>query len=263
MKKPLEIKGIRFGEGRPVICVPVVEREREAVTEKIRALAGRQTQMIEWRADCFEQLDQPEQVRGILEDIGPFVKDTVMLFTIRTKHQGGNADLEEKRLLYLDEIAAKSGSIDLIDLEHFELDRPEREITRLQKMGVHVISSHHDFSGTPHDVVLHTLMNQLTRGGGDIAKIAVMPQSADDVARLFQLTNETRTSHPDLPLIAIAMGALGVISRVSGETFGSCVTFGADGECSAPGQLQADELAGILNVLHESMTNAQGDERDG
>ncbi|MCC8029933.1 MAG: type I 3-dehydroquinate dehydratase [Lachnospiraceae bacterium] len=253
MQAPFDVKGIRFGEGRPVICVPVVEREKDAVIQKIRILTEKKVQMIEWRADCFSGMDQPDQVRDILEGVRPYVHDTVMLFTIRTKQQGGNAVTYEKNILYLNQIAAKSGVIDLVDLEFFEATRPEREIRRLQRMGVRVIASHHDFQATPDERILRMLMDQMKQGGADIAKLAVMPQTPDDVLRIMKLTNDTRERYPGLPVVTMSMGGLGVISRVAGEAFGSCITFGADGEVSAPGQMQMDTLAGILDALHESM----------
>ena len=37
------------------------------------------------------------------------------------------------------------------------------------------------------------------------------------------------------------------------EVFGSCITFGADGAVSAPGQMQMERLAAVLDALHESM----------
>ena len=55
------------------------------------------------------------------------------------------------------------------------------------------------------------------------------------------------------PLVTMSMGSLGVISRVAGEAFGSCITFGADGDVSAPGQMQADRLEMVLEALHEGM----------
>ncbi len=253
MQKPFDVKGIHFGEGRPVICVPVVDRDRDAIVQKIRTLTEKRVQMIEWRADCFARMEQTDEVRGILEEIEPFVRDTVMLFTIRTKKQGGSAVTDEKKILYLNEIAAKSGSIDLIDLEFFEATRPEREIRRFQRMGVRVIASHHDFRATPDERILHMLMDQMKQGGADIAKLAVMPNSADDVLRILKLTNDTRQKYPDLPVVTMSMGGLGVISRVAGEVFGSCITFGADGEGSAPGQMQMDDLGNILDALHRSM----------
>lgn len=254
MQSLLEIKGVTIGEGRPVICVPVVEAEASEVVQKIRELTEKKVQMIEWRVDCFSDVGQPEKVKAVLQEIRPFTADTIMLFTFRSKQQGGNVFLEEKKILYLNEIAAKSGSIDLIDLEFFEATRPEKEIRRLKRMGVHVIASHHDFHATPDDRILHMLMDQMKHGGADIAKLAVMPRSTDDVIRLLKLTNDTKQRYPSFPIVTMSMGGLGVISRMCGEAFGSCITFGADGAVSAPGQMQMDTLSGILDALHESMT---------
>ncbi len=254
MQKPFEVKGVRFGEDRPVVCVPVVERERAGIVDRISTLVDKKIRMIEWRADFYEEIDRPEAVRGILEDIRPLVDDTVLLFTLRTKNQGGETGLDEKEILYRNETAARSGAVDMIDLEYFELTRPEREIRRYQQMGVRVISSHHDFDSTPDDVVLHMVTDQLQKGGGDIVKLAVMPNSVDDLIRLLKLTDDTRLKYPGLPIVMIAMGNLGVVTRITGEVFGSCITFGADGRTSAPGQMQADTLAEVLDALHESMT---------
>ena len=255
MQKSFQIKGFTIGEGRPVICVPVVEQTSEGVITKIKELAAKKVQMIEWRVDCFAEAENPEAVRAVFEAVRDAVKEVIFLFTFRTKQQGGNLRLEEKKILYLNEIAAKSGCVDMIDLEFFEATKPEKEIRRFQKMGVRVIASHHDFNGTPDERILHMLMDQMQQGGADVAKLAVMPQSVDDVISLLKLTSDTKKKFPTLPVVTMSMGGLGVISRLSGEVFGSCITFGADGEVSAPGQMQMDTLAGILDALHKSITN--------
>lgn len=254
MQGVFEIKGITFGQGRPVICIPVVEKEKEGIIHKIKELSERKVQMIEWRADAFCDVSHPEEVKDILETVKTFLDRTVFLFTFRTRKQGGFCELEEKKILYLNELAARSGCVDLLDLEFFEATRPQKEIRRFQRMGVRVIASHHDFEETPDERILHMLMDQMEAGGADIAKLAVMPNSFDDVIRLLKLTNDTRTKYPDLPIVTMSMGSYGVISRVCGEAFGSCITFGADGEVSAPGQMQAEKLAAVLDSLHESMT---------
>lgn len=254
MQEPFEIKGVQIGAGRPVICVPVVETEAEKIVAKVRELTGKQVQMLEWRADCFTDAGEPDQVRAVLERIRPFVQDTVVLFTFRTRKQGGNGCLPEKQILYLNEIAAKSKAVDLIDLEFFEASRPEKEIRRFQRMGVRVIASHHDFHGTPDDRILHMLLDQMQQGGADVAKLAVMPENSDDVLRLLKATNDMKQKYPSLPVVTMSMGGMGVISRIAGEAFGSCITFGADGAVSAPGQMQMECLAVILDALHESMS---------
>ena len=47
--------------------------------------------------------------------------------------------------------------------------------------------------------------------------------------------------HHDTPAITMSMGKDGVISRLCGEVFGSCVTFGSHEKASAPGQMQMDD----------------------
>lgn len=60
------------------------------------------------------------------------------------------------------------------------------------------------------------------------------------------------TDYADRPLLTMSMGGTGTVSRLAGEIFGSCATFGTIGESSAPGQIPADELAQVLDVIHRS-----------
>ena len=85
--------------------------------------------------------------------------------------------------------------------------------------------------------------------GGDILKTAVMPQSSRDVLDLLSATEEvSRTS--ERPVVTMAMGELGIISRLSGELFGSAMTFGTVGYASAPGQIGIEPLREVLEILH-------------
>lgn len=253
MQNAFEIKGIRIGDGRPVICVPVVASEKERIIQNIKALTEQHAEMIEWRVDCFSEADDVEAVREVLEAVKPFLTKTVFLFTFRTKQQGGSRRMEEWKILKLNETAAKSGCADLIDLEFFEATKPEKEIRRFQRMGVRIIASHHDFDETPDDRILHMLLEQMQQGGADVAKLAVMPQTPEDVVRLLKVTNDMKQKYPTLPVVTMSMGALGVVSRMAGEIFGSCITFGAVGETSAPGQIQANKLEDILEIIHQGL----------
>ena len=47
------------------------------------------------------------------------------------------------------------------------------------------------------------------------------------------------------------MGHQGKIIRIGGEFFGSCISFGAVGKSSAPGQIAGAKLNEILDILHE------------
>lgn len=89
--------------------------------------------------------------------------------------------------------------------------------------------------------------------GADIPKIAVMPQSKKDVLTLLAATEEMSTQYADRPIITMSMSGTGVISRLCGEVFGSAATFGMVGQGSAPGQIPADQLEQVLEILHRAL----------
>jgi len=46
------------------------------------------------------------------------------------------------------------------------------------------------------------------------------------------------------------MGPLGVISRISCELIGSCITYASYGDKSAPGQLDVRLVKELLEIMH-------------
>jgi 3-dehydroquinate dehydratase-1 len=209
--------------------------------------------MIEWRVDAFYEARSLNAIREVLTDLRFIVGDTILLYTFRSKNQGGLLALSEDEIYDIHQVAAESGAVDLVDIEFFEGKRPHREIAQLKSRGVHVIASHHDFDGTPERGVMQMLLERIAESDADIAKLAVMPQTGEDVLALLEVTNWFHETYPTQPLVTMSMGALGLISRICGETFGSCLTFGAGSRASAPGQLPMDELENILNIIHESV----------
>lgn len=76
-----------------------------------------------------------------------------------------------------------------------------------------------------------------------------MPHGFEDVAAIMEATNAMR-KECEKPLVSMAMGSIGSISRISGENFGSGITFGTVGAASAPGQFPIGELRSLLEALH-------------
>lgn len=248
----LIIKGKVIGAGRPLVCVPVMESERAAIIKEITYLSQSTTDMIEWRLDVFREFRDCNAVREVLDAVAPVLGDKIFLYTFRSKAQGGAAEIDAESLENLHELAMEAGCVDLVDLEYFEEEHPVRKIRRLQKGGVRVITSHHDFNETPQPEVMQMLLEQMGEGGSDIVKLAVMPKNVADVLNLLAVTARFHEENPDTPVVTMSMGKLGNISRLSGETFGSCVTFGAHEKPSAPGQYEMKKLIGILDAIHES-----------
>lgn len=246
------IKNHIIGNGRPLICVPVMKNSKDEIIKEIMCLANSCADMIEWRVDAFWDFTNYNAIRDVFEAVAPHLSDKVFLYTFRTKKQGGLAEISNEVLKDLHDLAAESNCVDLIDLEYFEEDRPLRKIRELQKSGVRVIASHHDFDATPESEVMHMLLQRMYEGGADIVKLAVMPKSRKDVLNLLEATDLFLQEHPNTPIITMSMGSLGSVSRLCGEHFGSCVTFGSHKTASAPGQFEMNRLKEILDAIHGS-----------
>ena len=104
------------------------------------------------------------------------------------------------------------------------------------------------FVKTPPREEIISRLERMEQLGADICKVAVMPHTPEDVLTLLSATEE-RARVSGVPLITMAMGPLGTVSRVCGELVGSCLTFGTLGAASAPGQLPAEKLAQTLEML--------------
>jgi 3-dehydroquinate dehydratase-1 len=252
MKKNLCIKNRTIGEGRPLVCVPIVEHTREEILTKAREMVAGQAEMIEWRVDAFDKADDLNEIRQVLADLEPVVKDTILVYTFRSKNQGGLRSLSQEQIYDIHEVAAENHVVDFVDVEFFEAKNAPREIRKLQEKGVHVIASHHDFEQTPGADIIEMLLDRMRGSEADIVKLAVMPKDVEDVLTLLQETVRFRREFPEVPIITMSMGPMGCISRVAGEMFGSCVTFGAFDKASAPGQLPMKELEEVLSILHNS-----------
>ena len=253
MENLLCIKGKIIGKGKPLVCVPVMESSKEEILRETRRLEEAHTEMIEWRVDAFENVESPNAIREILNEMKHIIKESILVYTFRSKNQGGCKALSTADIYDIHQVAAESDVVDFIDVEYFEAKNPQKEIAMLQEMGVYVIASHHDFEQTPDPEVIRMLLEQIRESGADVVKLAVMPQNMWDVLHLLEETTRFHENHPDHPLITMSMGAKGGISRVAGEFFGSCVTFGAGGQASAPGQLPVKQLEEILHILHQSV----------
>ena len=256
MENLLCIKGKIIGKGKPLVCVPVMESSKEEILRETRRLEEAHTEMIEWRVDAFENVESPNAIREILNEMKHIIKESILVYTFRSKNQGGCKALSAADIYDIHQVAAESDVVDFIDVEYFEAKNPQKEIAMLREMGAYVIASHHDFEQTPDTEVIRMLLEQIRESGADVVKLAVMPQNMWDVLHLLEETNRFHENHPDYPLITMSMGGTGLVSRLAGEVFGSALTFGSAGVASAPGQIGVGELKAALALFHENRVSA-------
>ena len=96
--KPLEIKHRVIGGGEPLICVPVVEQDAQSVIREITYLSQSTADMIEWRVDAFRDFTDYNAIRSVFEAVAPLLGEKLFLYTFRTAHQGGMAQVKAEQL---------------------------------------------------------------------------------------------------------------------------------------------------------------------
>jgi 3-dehydroquinate dehydratase/shikimate dehydrogenase len=130
-----------------------------------------------------------------------------------------------------------------VDLEQ-DLDVPSLE-EAARTFGTRIIRSYHNIQGSEQD--LAGKARSLLRVGDEIAKVAVTPQTFEDVRALYQAARETE----GMEKILLGMGHLGVNTRILAKLLGSHLSYvaaaeGEDFPAGAPGQISAKDLDSLF-----------------
>lgn len=254
MTEALTVKNVTLGEGKPCVCIPLISTTKAALIEEAERYQQSGADVIEWRADIFAEVENHQAVEQVLKDLAAVLKGIPLIFTFRSHQESGEKELSKEDYVALNQFVIQTGLADFVDVELYQGEDTVQNLTSFaQRQGTYVIISNHDFQKTPAKSEIVHRLKQADELGGDILKIAVMPNRTEDVLELLTATNEMR-KYTKKPMITMAMGPLGVISRLSGQVFGSVLTFGAGERASAPGQVPVQELHQALEIIDKSMT---------
>ena len=243
-----------IGAGMPKVIVPIVAKDAAGIEAKGKELTAYTMDVVEWRVDFYEDVFDIEKTVETGKKLRAALGDTPILFTFRTKKEGGEKEIDMDTYTALNKAIAESGYVDAIDVEIFSGDDVVKtNIDNIHAAGKVVVGSNHDFFKTPDKDDLICRLKKMQDMGADIPKIAVMPQSIADVLTLQAATDEFAHEIADRPIITMSMGPKGVITRIAGELFGSSMTFGAVGQVSAPGQIPVEKLQAAMAILHDAI----------
>lgn len=249
---PVIVRNVKIGEGIPKICVPIVGKTAEEIFETAEVIKSLPADIVEWRADWFEDVFKSEKVEMVLSELRNILEEMPILFTFRTADEGGEQKIDDATYLALNKSVVDAKYADLIDVEIYSKETIASElIDYAHQNEIKVIASNHDFQKTPEQAEIIARLEKMQELGADILKIAVMPNCEQDVHTLLAATEEM-TKKAERPLVTMSMSEIGMISRTSGEAYGSAMTFGAAGKTSAPGQIPVEELKEILEGFHQS-----------
>ena len=246
------VKGKIFGGPKLMECIPVISRNREELLRDVEEISSHHPDVIEWRIDYYDQLDNQQHIKESLEAIQPMVREIPILLTFRHVSEGGvNKEASQETRLSVIRTACEAGLIEMVDVE--KANEPEfLEAVKavVKKHGVKLVLSNHDFQKTPAEEEIVASIKACEKMGADVAKIAVMPRTFTDVLTLAKATYRARTQEVDIPLITVSMGEMGSLTRVLGGEFGSDLSFLCSSGASGPGQIDIEEFREMTRMLN-------------
>jgi len=255
MVKPIVVRGRTLGQGgAPLVCVPLVGATVPAIRDEARTMAAlaqvgdpAAPDLLEWRIDAFDGAADAAALPAAAVALREAAGDLPLLVTLRAAREGGrdhgldDAERAARIIALID-----TGVADLVD---FETDADPAALHALRatcrSAEVPLVLSAHHFDRTPSTDGMVDAFARAAELGADVAKLAVMPQDARDVQALLAATAEA-DRRLSIPLVSMAMGELGVASRVVGFRHGSRITWASAGAASAPGQLPLGQLRSRL-----------------
>lgn len=243
--------GVELRAGFPRVAASLSATDLDGLRTEAQRLVAAGADVAEWRLDhllAARPTDALEHVPGLLALLREQLADVPLLVTVRSSSEGGAVELSEVDYARALRAVLAAGIADGVDIE-IARHHAWRELTpRAQSIGCSVVGSHHDLTATPPADRIIELLGAMAAAGADVAKVAVTARDADDV---LELLAATRSAARDLtvPVVTMAMGEVGRVSRLCGHVFGSVLTFGALGTPSAPGQTSVADLHHVLGLL--------------
>ena len=211
-----------------MICLSIQNRNQ------LQALKKGKVGYVELRFDLLKE--SPAQLIPLLD------KELKIIATCRP----GVLSEDERIDIFRESIKLGATFVDI------EIETDEVTISSLKELGSHhnceVIISWHNFSVTPGKAELLSIMERCYKKGGDVAKIASMVNSREDLLRLISLYEEPGRK------VILGMGKMAVITRVAAPLLGAEFTFASSSksEETAPGQLTIDELLTMYKILNHA-----------
>lgn len=222
----VSIGHVRLDNPRIVATVTEVSEAKNAKREG--------ADILELRIDLLRSKNIPGYVKMVRN-----ATSLPLIVTCRGKKEGGKWKKSEKERIQM--LLSAMEFADAVDIE-LSADCGSI-IKKAEELAIPVIVSYHNFRVTPTDSFIRKKIADIFRGGADIAKVAVMPKTSEDVIRLLDVLRITKK-----PTVAIAMGEIGKPSRILAPLFGSVLSYGCVSEAKAPGQMRVRDMKGMLEL---------------
>ncbi len=198
--------------------------------------------IIEWRADYLPK----EAILQVAPAIFEKFAGRELVFTLRTRSEGGEIDLSPEEYIHLIKEVAQFYQPDYIDFEYYSYKDVFEEMLDFPNL----VLSYHNFQETPENMM--EILSELTILNPKLVKVAVMAHTEQDVLDLMNYARGFKTLNPEQEYVTISMGKVGKVSRITADVTGSSWSFASLDEVSAPGQISLASMKKIREILDEA-----------
>ena len=223
------------------ICIAIGETHTAKIEEAILK-ARSEAEYLELRLDflkehnlCPSTFQNWQRLAGI-----------PLIVTLRRQANGGAFTGNESEQIAILRAAVES-NVPFVDIEIETVENfLKGQLSSLRRTNTQFIVSYHNFHETPADI--EGIYQRLQKVRPDVLKIATVARSFSDNFRLLELIEKAKQER--LPIIVVAMGELGIYSRIVAAGRGALLTYGSigAGRETAPGQLLAADLKNLYSV---------------
>ena len=222
------------------LVVSVMPKSLEEV-QGIDAMRYIDADIIEWRADFLPK----EAILQVAPAIFEKFAGRELLFTLRTRAEGGEIDLDSTEYVQIIKDVAQLYQPEYIDFEYFSHKDVFEEMLDFPNL----VLSYHNFQETPENMM--EILSELTSLTPKVVKVSVMAHTEQDVLDLMNFTRGFKTLNPEQEYVTISMGKVGKVSRITSDVTGSSWSFASLDEASAPGQISLSSMKKIREILNE------------
>ncbi|MCL2853050.1 MAG: type I 3-dehydroquinate dehydratase [Defluviitaleaceae bacterium] len=252
MEQYFVVRNVSIEAGRVRICVPLMSSDLDGLSRALSGLKASDFDIVEWRADSLAGAKLKDYRYGLRHLRLSLGESVPILFTLRTRAEGGGfAGSPEDYVAAAISVAA-SGAADMVDIELSAGESAVRSVTdAASESGTRVVVSHHNFERTYTAGEIAAIYERMFSLRADISKIALMAANFGDCLTAMQAARDACLAHPGRAIIMVSMGRHGLTSRIMAQEFGSVVTFGSSEASgpSAPGQISARGLRLAFDIL--------------
>lgn len=206
------------------VCVPVTGKTDQEIKKLMKDAKDSHAEIVEWRVDCYEHVDKIERVIEMLKAIREILKEKQLIFTYRSRQEGGEKPVDTSAYLLLCKTAILTKLIDYIDVEFLLGDTIVNSIVKHARIGnTKVLMSNHDWDSTPRCEIIENRLKVMLEKGADIAKVVCLPRNEEDVEAMIKAGQNVSKEHENIVLVSL--GELGIKTIKHPELSGSCMTF--------------------------------------